>query len=382
MIYINNKADCCGCGSCVEICPKQCITFEEDAEGFWYPKVNMYDCIECGLCETRCPVLNEYKAIDYAREAYGTYIKDDSVRAKSSSGGIFGAIAESVLIDGGFVCGAAFDEKFEVSHVMIDSLEQLDLLRGSKYLQSRNKGIYTQVREKLIEGKNVLYSGTACQVAGLKKYLNKEYENLITIDVLCHGVPSPKLWKKYIDELSDFRRNRIDDVIFRNKDMGWKSYSVKIDIDGGNGICEKYPQNCYMRLFLSNICLRPSCHSCRYKSMERPSDITMGDFWGIEQVLPELDDDKGTSIVQINTAKGKKVFNKIEGNLIYQKVDIDVALPQTADSRKSVNIHPKREKFFSQLDKKNMNQLIRLIEPSILGKIKRKLLKKFIVKRN
>lgn len=376
MICINNKADCCGCGSCVEICPRQCISFKEDAEGFMYPEVNMQECIECGLCEKRCPVLSEYKSINYTREAYGAYIKDESARAKSSSGGIFGAIAESVLLDGGFVCGAAFDEEFQVSHVMIDSLEQLDLLRGSKYLQSSNKGIYTQVKKKLVEGKTVLYSGTACQVAGLKKYLAKEYDKLITIDVLCHGVPSPKLWKKYIDELSDFRRNRIDNVMFRNKNSGWKSYSVKIDLADGNGVYEKYPQNQYMRLFLSNICLRPSCHSCKYKSMERPSDITMGDFWGIEQKVPELDDDKGTSVIQINTAKGKAIFNKITSNLVYQKVDIDVALPPTADSRKSVNIHPKREKFFRQLDKKDVQHLIKLIEPSLLGKIKKKIIRK------
>ena len=373
MICINNKADCCGCGSCVEICPRQCISFEEDVEGFWYPKVNMQECMECGLCEKRCPVINEYKVLDYAREAYGAYIKDDLARAKSSSGGIFGAVAECVLLDGGFVCGAAFDKEFQVSHIMINRLEQLDLLRGSKYLQSSNKGIYTQVKKKLVEGKTVLFSGTACQVAGLKKYLGKEYEKLITIDVLCHGVPSPKLWKKYIDELSVFRRNRIDDVSFRNKETGWKAYSVKIDIIGGKSVYEKYPLNRYMRLFLSNICLRPSCHSCKYKSMERPSDITMGDFWGVDQKLPELDDDKGTSIIQINTEKGKAIFNKIASKLVYQKVDIDIALPPTADSRKSVKVHPKREIFFEKLDKKDMQQLVKLIEPSLFGRLKRKL---------
>lgn len=373
MIYVNNKADCCGCGSCVEICPKQCISFVEDEEGFKYPKVNMQECMECGLCEKRCPIISEYKALNYEREAFGAYVKDDSARAKSSSGGIFGEIAKRVLIDGGFVCGAAFDEDFQVSHIMIESIEQLDLLRGSKYLQSINKGIYSQVKKKLVEGKTVLYSGTACQVAGLKKYLAKEYENLITIDVLCHGVPSPKVWKKYIDELSDFSSKRIDDVMFRNKNTGWKSYSVKIDIEGKKGVYEKYAQNRYMRLFLSNICLRPSCHACRYKNMERPSDITMGDFWGIEQKIPELDDDKGTSIIQINTEKGKVIFNKIEDNLVYQSVDIDEALPPTADSRKSVRMHPRRSLFFKKLDKKNINKLVKLIEPSILGKIKRKL---------
>lgn len=373
MICINNKADCCGCGSCVEICPKQCISFVEDEEGFKYPQVNMNECAECGLCEKRCPIISEYKASDYERESYGAYVKDDSARIKSSSGGIFGEIAKHVLLDGGCVCGAAFEEDFQVSHIMIESIEQLDLLRGSKYLQSTNKGIYSQVKKKLVEGKKVLYSGTACQVAGLKKYLAKEYENLLTIDVLCHGVPSPKVWKKYVNELRAFCNKPITDVIFRNKNTGWKFYSVKIDIEGENSVCEKFMQNRYMRLFLSNICLRPSCHACRYKSMERPSDITMGDFWGVEQKIPELDDDKGTSIVQINTEKGKEIFTRIKDNLVYKSVDIDVALPPTADSRKSVAMHPRRSLFFKELDKKNMDKLMRLIEPSILGKIKRKL---------
>lgn len=376
MIYIKNKADCCGCGSCMEICPKQCIAFVEDEEGFMYPKVNMQECMECGLCEKRCPVINEYKALEHEREAYGAYSKDESAREKSSSGGIFGEIAKYVLLSGGYVCGAAFDEEFKVSHIMIDSIKQLDLLRGSKYLQSINKGIYAQVKKKLEEKKIVLYSGTACQVAGLKKYLAKEYDNLLTIDVLCHGVPSPKLWKKYIDELSDIRSNRIDDVKFRNKDTGWKNFSVKIDVVGGNSVYEKHSNNPYMRLFLNNICIRPSCHACHYKSMERPSDITMGDFWGVEQKNPELDDDRGTSVIQINTAKGKYIFSKIKDDLIYQKVDIDVALPPTADSRRSVNMHRRRKKFFKQLDKKTIKQLIKLIEPSFCGKIKRKIIGK------
>lgn len=376
MICIYKKEECCGCGSCVEVCPKQCISFEEDTEGFMYPKVNKEECIQCGLCEKSCPIICEYNPSDYKKEAYGAYVKDSLKRAKSSSGGIFGTIAENVLLGGGHVCGAAFDEEYKVSHIMIDNLEQLDLLRGSKYLQSSNKGIYTQVKQKLIEGKTVLYSGTACQVAGLKKYLVKEYENLITIDVLCHGVPSPKLWGKYIDELSDMKRNKIKKVNFRSKAYGWKMFAMKIDIEEKDSIHEKYPLNKYMRLFLSNICLRPSCYSCRYKSMERPSDITIGDFWGVEHILPKLDDDEGMSVVQINTAKGKRIFDKISDNMIYQKVDIDVALPPNADSRKSVNMHPKREKFFRQLDKRNMNQLIKLIEPSVLGKIKRKLFRK------
>lgn len=378
MIEVVEKKSCCGCSACQEICPKKCIKMQEDEEGFLYPAIDRTKCIDCGLCEKTCPIQHQYEPDNIEIEAYAMYAKNEE-RIQSSSGGIFGTIAKTIIDQGGMVCGASYNQNFDVEHVIAEDEATLSKLRGSKYTQSSNNGIFQQIREALKNGRTVLYSGTACQVAGLKKYLGRDFENLYTIDVLCHGVPSPRLWRKYIDQLQKKREARITRVNMRNKDNGWKSYHIKIDFDNGTSLYEEHHKNIYMKLFLSDICLRPSCHDCRYKSMNRPSDMTLGDYWGIEKQLPELDDNKGISIVKINTDKGKDLFELVEKQLVYKEVSLDIALPNTADSRRSVKQHPRREKFFKQFDNWTIEKLMRLIEPSLARKVVSKL--KYIKKK-
>lgn len=372
MVGNSKKEDCCGCGACYEACNKHAIIMKEDNEGFVYPEVNEQSCTQCGLCEKVCPFMGKYenKCIDTLM--YAAYVKNENERINSSSGGIFGVIAQYVIQQGGVVCGAAYDENFGVSHILIDNVEDLYKLKGSKYLQSDNQGEFGKIKGQLLNGRSVLYSGTACQVAALKKFLGKNYDNLLTIDVLCHGVPSPKLWKKYIHELEMEHQSKVKTVNQRGKENGWKTFSMAIQFENGSQLLEKFTNNSYMKLFLSNICLRPSCYHCQYKEMNRPSDFTIGDYWGVDKQIPTMDDDKGTSLIKINTSKGKEVFERIKDEIVYKVVEMDIALPPTADSRKSVAIHPKREKFFKKLDRRTVSILVRMLEPSKLVKIKNK----------
>lgn len=364
MINVVEKEKCCGCGACFEICPKHCIQLNEDEEGFKYPQVDKTQCVGCGLCEKVCPMINKYYNIDKSSEAYGAYSNDYAERIASSSGGIFSVLASNVLDKGGVVCGAAYDNEWKVTHILIDKKEELKRLRGSKYVQSSNEGIYSLVKKELCEGRIVLYSGTACQVAGLKKYLQNDYDKLITVDILCHGVPTPKLWKKYLTEVQAIKKSKIHDINLRNKAIGWKKFSVNISFENNEQISEVFDENSYMKLFLNNICLRPSCYACQYKDLEHPSDITIGDYWGIETQMPEMDDDKGISIIKVNTCRGRKIFDEISFKLEYKKVEIETALPPTSDSRKSVVRHSNRKKFFQQMDKMSMEQLVRLTKTS------------------
>ena len=368
----SNKKNCCGCCACEAVCPSNAIVIKRDSEGFQYPCVDADKCINCGACDRVCPFLNKANCFDEAQKAYAMYDKNLNNRITSSSGGIFGVLAEYVLKRGGIICGAAFDQKFNVKHIFVETMEDLHHLKGSKYLQSDNERIYPRVKEQLEKGREVLYSGTACQVAGLQKFLGKQYQNLITIDVLCHGVPSPKLWKKYLDEINHNNANGIEGINFRSKIEGWKNFSLEVKYNDGTVKREIYSNNNYMRLFLGNICLRPSCHHCKYKELDRPSDITVGDYWGIEDQLPEMDDDKGVSIVKINTFHGENAVKNILQSMDYKMVDIETALPKWADSRNSVLPHVNRKKFFRRMEKDSMDDLTKLLKESFLQTEKKK----------
>ena len=296
MISTIDKFLCCGCSSCVQRCPKQCISLKEDKEGFLYPIVDDEICIDCGLCEKVCPVLNLYEE----RLPYGVYAvkhKNDEIRMASSSGGVFTLLAEQVLDEGGVVFGARFDECWEVMHDYTETREGLTAFRGSKYVQSRIGNSYKQAEKFLREGRKVMFTGTPCQIAGLKSYLRKEYDNLLAVDFVCHGVPSPKVWRIYLKEITNNHCQSIKYINFRDKRTGWKNYSVSIIYTSGTTIQTPYFENIFMKEFLSDFCLRPSCYQCVYKLGKSGADITMGDFWGIEKVRPDLDDDKGCGLV-------------------------------------------------------------------------------------
>lgn len=363
-----DKKDCCGCTACLHICPVKCIEMREDSEGFLYPAVDKEKCINCGRCEKVCPV----RGSDSSGKETATFIgycKNDGIRMKSSSGGIFSLISEHILKQNGVIFGAAFDGDFEVCHIAVQTSEELEKLRGSKYLQSRLENTYTQVKACLESGRTVLFTGTACQTAGLKKYLNKEYEKLYTVDVLCHGVPSPKIWKMYLADIKERYNAPIEKIEFRNKESGWKSYSVRVDFSDNRRYCVPFYKDKYMQMFLGNIDLRPSCHNCRFKDFPRISDMTVGDSWGIENYMPDMYDDKGASVIVINSKKGGELLDGIKETLNLKEAELDKALPITADSRKSVQPHPNRKKFFDGLKNgEDINKLHGYLRKSLFQK--------------
>lgn len=339
MIHITDKKDCCGCNSCVQRCPKSCITMHEDEEGFLYPEVDESKCIHCGLCENVCPVI--YKAEGRKPIAvYAAKNRNEEIRRQSSSGGVFTALAEEVIKEGGVVFGVRFNENWEVVHGYAESLDSLSAFRGSKYVQSRVGDSFLQVESFLKSGRKVLFSGTPCQVAGLHRFLRRRYENLLTVDFICHGVPSPGVWREYLKEETARQcggKNSvlshpivkegdvlIENISFRDKRLGWKkfSFALTLSVPIGHGekntvlLSESLNKNIFLRGFLANLYLRPSCYACPAKSFKSESDLTIGDFWSIERVMPEVWDDKGVSVVFVNTGlpETKRVaFNKVCG---------------------------------------------------------------------
>jgi len=279
----------------------------QDDEGFLYPSVNADRCVDCGLCERICPVINQSEP-QRPLEVLSAYNKNESIRKESSSGGIFTMLAESVIADGGVVFGARFDEDFSVRHDYTETVEGLTAFRGSKYLQSRIEDSYTKVKQFLNVGRKVLFSGTPCQIAGLNHYLRKRYDNLLTVDCVCHGVPSPMVWHSYLRDMNITP----EAVAFRDKKSSWKKYNVTISGKENKHISTTYTENAYMNMFLSDLILRPSCYECPSKAGRSGSDITLGDFWGIEKISPEFDDDKGCSLVMVNTMKGKEAVESLD----------------------------------------------------------------------
>jgi len=312
MITITTKTNCCGCGACVQACNLNCITMATDAEGFLYPQIDKASCIRCGACIRACPILNRGEKTDGEKLAYVLRCNDEEVRLRSSSGGIFSILAERVLANGGAVFGAAFAADFSVHHIMIEHVNDLPRLSGSKYIQSRIEDSYQQAEKRLKSGRAVLFSGTGCQIAGLKAYLKAEYEMLYTVDLFCHGVPSPAVWKKYLQFQENAYGSPVKAVCFRNKSYGWHQFSMRLQFENEEVYDKVHSEDAFMRLFLKNICLRPSCHDCKFRESRSGSDIMIGDAWGIESWMPEMDDNKGTSIVLVNTDKGRHVYGKLE----------------------------------------------------------------------
>lgn len=374
MIQIVDKQDCCGCSACVQRCPKHCISLREDSEGFLYPQVDAHLCIDCGLCEKVCPVLHAgepHKPL----VVYAAKNRNEKVRLQSSSGGVFTALAETVIHEGGVVFGACFDGQWEVVHDYAESNEKLAKFRGSKYVQSRIGDCYRQAEIFLKAGRQVLFSGTPCQISGLKLFLRKEYENLLTVDVICHGVPSPGVWRKYLKEEIARQRDRkniflprpihekdvlIEGISFRDKTLGWKKYSFALTLSTTNGsgkklsFCCRMPsqENLFMCGFLADLYLRPSCYVCPAKCGKSESDLTLGDFWGIEHVIPDIDDDKGVCCVLANTIKGMKCLVELDIEKCDAAYD-DVCRYNPALVR-SVELNEKRKIFYSDGVKKGV----------------------------
>lgn len=344
MLTFTDKSQCCGCESCRNICPKQCIFMKEDNEGFLYPEVNSTDCINCGLCEKVCPVLHPSKErIPVAVYAVKHY--DDNIRLASSSGGVFTFIAEKVIDEGGVVFGARFNEQWVVIHDYVDTKEKLSHFRGSKYVQSWMGDTYKQVLSFLQSGRKVLFTGTSCQIAGLKLFLRREYDNLLTVDVICHGVPSPKVWKQYLSEITSTDSMPITNITFRNKQNGWHNYFLSVKSGEKELSNISTYTEIYSHLFLTDLMLRPSCYSCPAKSGKSCSDITLGDFWGIEKIFPEFDDNKGCSVVLLYNSNVKSF---LEG-MVIKNVTYNQAKQGNPSLENSVSSHINRKYFFKLL---------------------------------
>lgn len=374
MITIKDKQDCCGCGACAQRCPQSCIKMIEDKEGFLYPQINISACINCNLCNKVCPIINKNNPQNpiYSYAAINT---NDEIRLQSSSGGLFSAFSEAILNQGGIVFGAKFNQNWEVIHGYTETIDNLYQFRSSKYVQSIIGNCYIQTEKFLKTGKIVLFSGTPCQISGLKHFLKKEYENLITVEILCYGVPSPLAWKSYLRSISN-QKSSITDINFRDKSTGWKKYSFSIKYDN-----KKYSQeshnNIYMHGFLKNLYIRPSCKSCPAKLGRSGSDLSIGDCWGIQNIMPELDDDKGINIVLINTPKGKEFYKSL--SVKSYSIDYNLITKYNGGFNNLIQFHPKREQFFNKIRKGK--DFIKVIEnvtkTSIIQKVKNKIIALF-----
>ena len=316
-----NRADCSGCEACANACPHNAIEMIRDEEGFAYPEINRELCKECGRCDDVCPALNFVKKFPQALPKIFAAINPDSkVRRHSTSGGVFSALSEIVLNDGGIVFGAGFDKNWRVVHKSARTLDELENLRGSKYVQSQIGDVYRQVKDAL-QSTKVLFSGTPCQCAGLKSFLGEEPDNLFIVDVICHGVPSPAIWEYYID-LFSYAHN-VTNVNFASKRFGWKFAHMEINFSDREAYLCPLQRDAYGGIFLSGLSERPSCHSCKFKFPSVQSDLTLGDALGVQDFAPELFDDRGTSLILIHTAKGKELLERT--NLKHAAVEfIDV----------------------------------------------------------
>lgn len=309
MINITDKHYCCGCSACAQSCPKQCIKMCEDEEGFLYPKVDTSECIDCGLCEKVCPFLNnsDEKTPQTVEVAINPHL---STRLASSSGGIFSLLAEHIIEIGGVVFGARFNAQWKVIHDYTNNIEGLAAFRGSKYVQSEVGNSYKDAKRFLDEGRTVLFSGTPCQINALKRYLKKEYKNLYTVDIVCHGVPSPKIWSDYLSYINA-NSEEVKSINMRDKSRSWSKYSYKINSKQAP-LYDDYAANSeYLRIYINGFSVRPSCFNCPVKEGKSHSDITLADAWGIQEVYPEMNDEKGASVVCLNSEAGRYLFNAI-----------------------------------------------------------------------
>lgn len=387
MIRISDPFRCCGCSACAQRCPKRCISLREDAEGFLYPKVDVSLCIDCGLCEQVCPELHT-DAEHQPLQTFAAMNPNAEVRRTSSSGGVFTALAEQVIDAGGVVFGAAFDEHWEVRHRCAETREGLAAFRGSKYVQSVIGDTFLQVERFLKSGRRVLFSGTPCQIAGLRRFLRCDYNHLLCIDFICHGVPSPGVFRAYLaeemtkivhkgekkfsfafstipsipkaDVLAARLGCRIDDIRFRDKTNGWKKFSFVLSLSKASATGEKiqfsalscFTENAFMQAFLCNLILRPSCYACSCKSFRSGSDLTLGDYWGVERKAPALDDDGGTSVVFVNTENGKNILK--ESVIECVRCSFKECVEYNPVYKVSAQKHPKRTSFFSIVSHKKM----------------------------
>lgn len=386
MINFLNKIDCCGCNACGDVCAHNAIFFSADNEGFWYPKVDMQKCTDCHLCEKVCPIINvkELKKNDLPQSiCYAAEHKNLEIVFDSTSGGLFSALADIMYKSGGYVGGAVFNDDFSVSHYISNNKKDLPRLRSSKYLQSHLDGFYKQVRDLLKAGERVLVCGSPCQMAALRAFLHKDYDNLIIADYICRGINSPKVWRKYLDSFEERYGSKVVYCKAKSKEYGWRNLTQKIILANGKAYYETKDQSNFTKGYLqTGVYCRPSCYDCKFKGYPRISDITLADFWGVEKVNTSMEKNLGTSLVMINSKKGQLYFEEVKKRINYVPVPFDSI--EAGNRSLNLSVDPpkvNREEFFKDLDKMTFLQIAekyilmgkkgkKAIVKEILGKIR------------
>ena len=360
--YVTEKNKCTGCMACLNICPNNAIEIITSKDGFKYPKINKEKCINCNICRKVCPSNKLYKNTNLEPECYAAYSTNEQERKESSSGGIVSLIANNVIENSGTVYGAAFINE-NLEHIRVENKNDLNKIRGSKYLQSNINLIYRNVKQDLSEEKQVLFTGTPCQIEGLNSYLKEKQENLITVAVICHGVPSPEVFKKYIEEKERKNLSKIKKVTFRNKQNGWHKFSVRYEYENGKIEIIPFIEDGFMNGFLKNIYLRESCYNCQMKFYNKnTADIILGDFWGIENVFNEMDDNKGISAVIINSEKGRKVFEQIKSKIDLQKTDIKDIIEYNPLLINPAEYTKRRDDFYQLMESNEISTYINVLK--------------------
>lgn len=345
-----NKSGCTGCGACSNICPTQSISMKADKSGFIYPLIGE-SCIDCDLCEITCKKIRGIDNGHFIKPiTYAAWSKNEETRFMSTTGGVFSELVLPLLIDNGYVAGAKYNSQNLVDHVLVNDIKMLYEIRQSKYIQSNPNKIYSEVKGQLNNNERVIFCGAPCQVAGLYAYLGEKYDNLFTIDFICRGVNSPKAYLSWLNQIEEKEHSRVSHVWFKYKDGGWKTSPrrTRLDFDDGHYIVLDGASNLFMQGYLvHNLYLRPSCGQCEFKGVPRQGDITLADFWKVDK---SLDDDKGTSMVLINSAKGECLFNSIKDSLEYQQRSFDEVYAGNICFNESVKISNKSQEFLNDLD--------------------------------
>lgn len=356
MIEIKQKQNCSGCTACYSVCAAGAISMLEDAEGFLYPEVNKDKCTDCGLCNKVCPFTKREPNLKANITSYATKHLSKEVLNESASGGMFTALSDYVLTLGGVIYGAAFDNEFNVVHIRAEDAANRDKMRGSKYVQSNLNTTFKSIKEDLKSEKYVLFTGTPCQVDGLKAYLKKDYEKLFCCDLICHGSPSPKVWKAYVEFLENTCHSKLVSYKFRPKKFGWYQHNELSVFESGKEFHSCAKSNLFRDLYYSRLIMRLACHNCKYTNLSRPSDITIADCRGIDKVVKDFGAYEGASLVLINTNKGEKLFASVQENLKSCKVDIGELLQPPLKNPSKPN--SKRELFFKVFNNYGLKKAI------------------------
>ncbi len=380
-VNIENKAECCGCTACMSICPVNAITMEIDEEGFKYPKVDKQKCVKCGKCKQVCPIINKNET-NMNQKAYVLNNKDNKIREDSTSGGVFTSIAQYVLEKNGVVFGACFDENFKVIHRWIEDKNDLSIFRGSKYVQSELDNSFRKVKEFLENRRYVCFSGTPCQIEGLLNFLNKDYEKLITVDLMCHAVPSPLVWKKYYEYIKKFKldNEEIQKILFRDKSQYGFKYSMMTIESKNKRYSEGVDTDPFLKSFFGDLSDRPSCYECAFKKQKHESDFTIWDCFNVELFDKNLDDDKGSSRMLINSKKGIQIFEEIKDDFDYIEVDIEKLVSGVKEMLNSVKIPENRKTFFADINSMPENEIFKKYFPTNLKTIAEKNIRIFLAR--